>query len=88
MVYGLVVGSHRGGYLHLIKHFLQCLQIPHTSKGQGSMKVVERIEACFVGLFIGAVVLAVGYKVFMQWVSMYANGEDEEAEPETVPAGE
>ena len=42
----------------------------------------------FVGLFIGAVVLAVGYKVFMQWVSMYANGEDEEAEPETVPAGE
>jgi predicted PurR-regulated permease PerM len=34
----------------------------------------------FIGLFIGAVVLAVGYQIFMQWVAMYA----EEAEAETA----
>jgi predicted PurR-regulated permease PerM len=33
----------------------------------------------FIGLFVGAVILALGYKLFMAWL-----GEDEETAPDTA----
>jgi predicted PurR-regulated permease PerM len=29
------------------------------------------VSAGFIGLFVGAVILAVGYKVFVRWVAMH-----------------
>jgi predicted PurR-regulated permease PerM len=40
------------------------------------------ISAGFIGLFIGAVVLAVGYQIFMQWVA------EHEEELETMPVAD
>jgi len=36
------------------------------------------VSAGFIGLFIGAVVLAVGYKIFMNWVADHSNQDDSE----------
>ena len=36
------------------------------------------VSAGFIGLFIGAVVLAVGYKIFMNWVAEHPNEDDSE----------
>jgi predicted PurR-regulated permease PerM len=44
------------------------------------------ISAGFIGLFIGAVVLAVGYQIFMEWVSMHE--QELEAEPAADAAAE
>jgi predicted PurR-regulated permease PerM len=38
------------------------------------------ISAGFIGLFIGAVVLAVGYQIFMQWVTTHEMADDVVAE--------
>lgn len=45
------------------------------------------VSSGFVGLFIGAVVLAVGYQIFMQWVSVHELSP-EEVVPATDQAGE
>ena len=34
------------------------------------------ISSGFIGLFSGAVVLAVGYQIFMQWVAMHETEEN------------
>jgi predicted PurR-regulated permease PerM len=33
------------------------------------------VSAGFIGLFTGAVILAVGYQIFMQWVAMKSEGD-------------
>ena len=35
----------------------------------------------FVGLFIGAVVLAIGYRIFMRWIDEADGPENESTEP-------
>ncbi len=45
------------------------------------------ISTGFIGLFTGAVILAVGYQIFMQWVAMMA-AEDQAAEAESDGATE
>jgi predicted PurR-regulated permease PerM len=43
------------------------------------------ISSGFVGLFVGAVVLAVGYQIFMEWVAMQADAATtEEGDPEAA----
>ena len=39
------------------------------------------VSSGFVGLFTGAVVLAVAYQIFMQWVAMQSGDEDADTEP-------
>lgn len=42
------------------------------------------ISAGFIGLFIGAVVLAVGYQIFMEWVAMHQHDEEAQSAVETA----
>lgn len=44
------------------------------------------VSAGFIGLFTGAVILAVGYQIFMQWVAMKSE-EDGAAEAAAVDTG-
>ena len=46
------------------------------------------VSSGFIGLFTGAVVLAVGYQIFMQWVAMRNAEEAEEEAQEAQEAAE
>ncbi len=62
------------------------LSVKENTKLERERKNIEREKGTgFVGLFVGAVVLAVGYRIFMEWVAI---AEVSDTEQEVAEAGE